>query len=48
MSHGRGIRLFLVDGIPNGLLNARGARIEVIEAGNQLVRYRVNSHIKGT
>lgn len=25
----------------------RGARIEVIEAGNQLIRYRVNSHIKG-
>lgn len=25
----------------------RGARIEVIEAGNQLIRYRVQSHIKG-
>ena len=26
----------------------RGARVEVIEAGNQLIQYRIRNHMKGT
>ncbi|WP_417503099.1 hypothetical protein [Marinobacter sp.] len=25
----------------------RGARVEVIEAGNQLIQYRIRNHMKG-